>query len=210
MPTPGLAAQQHRGPRILGQEAELPLQLAHLGGGAQRFEAVGGQGLEQQPLVQAAEPDLVGHPGGRGHEVDHVHRLGEEILGAQLHRPDGGGEVGLAGQEDHAGVTLLEPFEDLEAVHSRQPQVEHHDLGLQPVVGRQSVLAAQLPRHLVAEVLEIASQGAEDIGIVIDQQDGISHGDVSGLDAGAGQGRTGRPRRPRPDWWPGSRPRVHG
>ena len=60
-----------------------------------------GSALDQQGLVDPPQPRLVGDPGrGRG-EVLHVHRLGEEVLGAELHRPDRGGHIGLAGQQDH-------------------------------------------------------------------------------------------------------------
>ena len=110
-----------------------------------------GRALHQQRLVDPAEPRLVGHPGGGGGEVLHVHRLGEEVLGAELHGADRGGDVALAGEEDDGGVPLAQVLEHLQAVHARQPEIQDDDFGPEAVEGGQPRLAAQLPGDLVAE-----------------------------------------------------------
>ncbi len=98
LPGPALAGEEHGGPVALGQERHLVPELLHGGGGAQGVEAVAGGGLPEQRLVHPAEADLVGHPGGRRGQVGHVHRLGQEVLRPELHGPDRGGNVAVAGE----------------------------------------------------------------------------------------------------------------
>ena len=150
---------------------------------AQRVEPVPGGALRQQRLVDPPESRLVGHArGGRG-QVLHVHRLGEEILGAELHGPDRGGDVALAGQQDDGGVPLPEVLQYLHAVHPGQPEVEDDHLGAQPVEGGQTGLAAQLPGDLVAQALEVVPDAAQNVDVVIDEEDGSGHGAPCGRES---------------------------
>ena len=150
-------------------------EVLHARGRAQRVEAVPGRALAQQRLVDPAEPRLVGHPGGGGGEVLHVHRLGEEVLGAELHGADRGGDVALAGEEDDGGVPLAQVLEHLQAVHPRQAQVEDDHLGPQAIERGQPRLAAQLPGDLVRQALEVVPDAAQNVDIVIDEEDGSGH-----------------------------------
>ncbi len=175
-----LAGEEHGGPLALGQEPHLVGEVLHARRRAQRIEAVARGGLPQQRLVDPAEARLVGHPGGRGGEVLHVHRLGEEVLGAELHGADRGGDVALAGEENDGGVPLPQVLEDLQAVHPRQAQVQDHHLGPQAIERGQPRLAAQLPGDLVRQPLEVVPDAAQNVDIVIDEEDGSGHWDALG------------------------------
>ena len=142
---------------------------------AQRIQPVAGRALHQQRLVDPAEPRLVGHARGGGGQVLHVHRLGQEVLGAELHGADRGGDVALAGEQDDGGVPLAQVLQHLHAVHARQPEIQDDDLGPQPVEGGQARLAAQLPGHLVAQALEVVPDAAQNVDIVIDEENGSGH-----------------------------------
>ena len=57
-------------------------------------------------------------------------------------------------------------------------EVEDDDLGPQPVERGQPGLAAQLPGDLVAEALEVVPDAAQNVDIVIDEEDGSGHADA--------------------------------
>src|SRR3989442_12364661 len=57
-------------------------------------------------------------------------------------------------------------------------EVQDPDLGTEPLERRPALLAGPLARHLVAEALEVVPHGAEHVGVVIDQQQGLSHGAI--------------------------------
>ena len=154
-----LAGEQHGGPLALGQQAHLVGEVLHARRSVpERVEAVPGRALRQQRLVDPAEPRLVGHPRGGGGQVLHVDRLGEEVLGAELHGADGGGDVALAGQQDDGGVPLAQVLEHLQAVHAGEAEVEDDHLGPQAVEGGQARLAAQLPGDLVRRAARSSSR----------------------------------------------------
>ena len=132
-------------------------------------------GPQQQQLVEPPQPDLVGHPGDRGDQVLQVHRLGQEILGAELHGLHRGGDVAVTGQEDDRGVSLLEAGQGLQPIHAGQVQVEHHHLGAEPVVGGETGFGIELAGYLVAGPLEDDADRSQDVHIVIDQQYRIRH-----------------------------------
>jgi hypothetical protein len=111
--------------------------------------------------------------------VLHVHRLGQEVFGAELHGADGGGDVGLPGEEDDGGVALAQALQHLHPVHAREPEVEDHHLGPDPVEGGQPGLAAQLTGDLVAQPLEVVADAAEDVNVVVDEEDGSGHAGAS-------------------------------
>ena len=58
-----------------------------------------------------------------------------------------------------------------------QAQVEDDHLGPQPVERGQAGLAAQLPGDLVAQALEIVPDAAQNVDIVVDEEDGSGHAD---------------------------------
>jgi hypothetical protein len=83
--------------------------------------------------------------------------------------------VALAGEQDDGGVPLAEVLQDFQAVHPRQAQVQDDHLGTQPVEGGQPRLAAQLPGDLVAQALEVVADAAQNVDIVVDEEDGTGH-----------------------------------
>ena len=157
MPGAALAVQKHGGSLALRQQRHLMGELLHRGGAAERVEPRPGRGLSEQRLVHAAEAHLVGHARGRRREVRHVDRLGEEILRAELHRADGGGNVAVAGEQNDGSVPLAQVLQNLHAVHAGESEVEDDDIGTHPVEGGQPGLAAQLPGDLVAQALEVVT-----------------------------------------------------
>ena len=83
-------------------------------------------------------------------------------------------------EQDDGGVALAQVLQHLQAVHARQPEVEDDHLGPQPVEGGQAGLAAQLPGDLVAQALEVIPDAAQNVDIVVDEQDGSGHGYLKG------------------------------
>ncbi len=73
------------------------------------------------------------------------------------------------------GVALPEVLQHLQAVHPGQAEVEHHHLRPESVEGGQAGLAAQLARDLVAQPLEIVPDAAQNVDIVVDQQNRSRH-----------------------------------
>src|SRR2546426_9690911 len=57
-------------------------------------------------------------------------------------------------------------------------EIQDDDFGMQPLERRHALLAGPLARHLVAEALEVVPHGAEHVGVVIDEQQGLSHGAI--------------------------------
>src|SRR3989440_5445882 len=69
-----------------------------------------------------------------------------------------------------------QPLEHLEAAHVGEVQVEDHHIGAQPLERRHAPLSRVLARHLVAEALEVVPDGAHHVGVVVHQEQGLSHG----------------------------------
>ena len=105
----------------------------------------------------------------------HVHRLGEEILGAELHRFHRGLDVALPGQQDHRRALTPQPLEHDEPVRVGEVQVEQHHVGAHAVERVHRLLAGAVPPHFVADALEVVPDGADHIGIIVDEQQRISH-----------------------------------
>src|SRR3989442_15881936 len=57
-------------------------------------------------------------------------------------------------------------------------EIQDHDFGPQPLERRHALLAGPLARHLVAQALEVVPDGAEHVAVVIDEQQGLSHGAI--------------------------------
>src|SRR5918994_7691485 len=177
-----LPIEQHGRPLTLGEEPYLVSEVLHAGGGAQRIESVTRGALHQQGLVDPTQPGLVCHSCRGRRQVLHVDWLGQEIFCAELHGPNCCRHVRLAGQQDHRRVPLAQMLQHLHAVHARQAQVQNHHLRPQPVEGCQTGLTAQLTGHFVPEAFEIVADTAQNVDIVINQQDGAGHADT--LDRG--------------------------
>ena len=106
----------------------------------------------------------------------HVNRLGEEVLRAELHGAHRRGHVALPRQEDHRGVALPHVLQHFHAVHAGEPEVEDDHFGAEPVEGRHAGLTAQLPGDLVPQPLEVVPDTAQNVDIIIDEQNGTCHG----------------------------------
>src|SRR5439155_1606289 len=89
---------------------------------------------------------------------------------------DRGLNVPLTRQENDRRALRAQPLEHLEAAHVGEVQVEDHHVGAEPLERRHAPLSRVLARHLVAEALEVVPDGAYHIGVVVDQEQGLSHG----------------------------------
>ena len=165
-----LSGEENGGPFALSEERDLMGEVLHAGGRAERIEAVIGRALNQEGFVYAAEPRLVGDPGGGGGQVLHVHRLGQEVLGAELHGAHRRGDVRLAREQDDGGVPLAQVLQHFQAIHPGKPEIQHDHLRPKPIEGGQACLPAQLPCDLIAQSLEIVSDTAQNVDIIVDQQ----------------------------------------
>ena len=106
----------------------------------------------------------------------HIHRLGEEVLGAELHRFDRGFDVALAGQQNHGRAFAPQPLEHDEAARVGEMQVEQHHVGPDAMERVHRLLAGAVAPHFVADALEIVADRAQHGDIIVHQQQGISHG----------------------------------
>ena len=175
LPGSALAGQQHRGALALRQQRHLMGEVLHLRAGAERVEPVAGGAVAEERLVHPTEPHLVGDARGRGGEVRHVHGLGQEVLGAELHGAHCGGDVAVAGEENDGGIPVAQMLQHLHPVHAGKPKIEDDDVGTEPVVRGQPRLPAQLAGNLVAQALEVVADAPQDIDIVVDQKYRIRH-----------------------------------
>ena len=129
-----------------------------------------------QPGVLPGEAHLLREPRDRGGEVTHVDRLGEKILGAELHGADGGLDVALPGQQYDRGAVATQPLEYDQAVRIGKMQVEQNDVGPDALERVDRLPAGAFAPHLVADALEILADRAQHAWVVIDEQQRISHG----------------------------------
>jgi hypothetical protein len=66
-------------------------------------------------------------------------------------------------------------LQNLHPIHSRESQIEDDNFWSEAVKRSQSGLSAQLSGYLVAQTFEVVPNTAQNIHIVIDQQDRSSH-----------------------------------
>jgi hypothetical protein len=70
---------------------------------------------------------------------------------------------------------LAEQGEKVGTVAGRHAEIEHRNVGLEPVARGQGPGGVQLSRHLEALLLQVSPDGAQCHRIVINQQDRIAH-----------------------------------
>ena len=179
LPVPLSPVEQHRGALALGQQADLVGEVLHPRRGAQRVEPVPGalwtssaslirrsRALSATRAVAAARCSM---------STGLVRKFSAPSCMARTAVATSPSPV----EQDHRGVPLAQVLQHLHAVHARQAEVEDDHLGPEPVEGGQAGLAAQLPGDLVAEPLEVVPDAAQNVDIVIDEQDGAGHGGTS-------------------------------
>ena len=83
-------------------------------------------------------------------------------------------------QHDHGGTSFSQVLQHLGARHAGKVEVEHHDVGPDPVPGREAGFAAQLACHLVAGALELGAASTQDVYVVVDEEHRVSHACHSG------------------------------
>jgi hypothetical protein len=115
-------------------------------------------------------------------EIFFARRLGQEILGAGLHRVDGAGDVSVAGEEDdREGIaTARKGGLEIEAARSRHPQVGHDAAAIRWQVPGEEVRGRWESLHGVPREGEQARQGPEHGRVVIHDIHGWAgggHGD---------------------------------
>ena len=152
--------------------------------------------------AQAADVDRLlvvvlglGHPGApqRGlharAELAHRERLGDVVVGPELEPEHLVDLLRLGGEHDDRDGRALraQALADLEPVHARQHQVEHHEVELLLVEARERLAAVGGLHDLVAVALQREGEQRLDRLLVVDQQDAwgaIGH-DRSGVEDSA-------------------------
>jgi hypothetical protein len=108
------------------------------------------------------------------HQLAQAERLGEVVVGAEFEADHLVDLVVARGQDEdrHLGARRAEPAEDLEAVHARQADVEHDEVGRLVDREVEALLAGPRDRDLVALLLQGVLDAARDRVLVLDDQDG--------------------------------------
>ena len=108
-----------------------------------------------------------------------VHRLEHPGLGSRLQRRHRRRAAG-GSEHDHRRTSLSQVLQDLRPRHPGQVEVEHHDIGPDPVPCREACLAAQFACHLVAGTLELSAAGTQHVYVIVDEEHRVSHACHSG------------------------------
>ena len=104
-------------------------------------------------------------------------RLLDEVEGAVARGLDRGGDGAVAADHDHRqlGVVLAQPPQHLDAVHARQPHVDHRHIGTLGLAALEAVLAALGHVHREALGGQHHGERAADVPLIIDDQDPGTH-----------------------------------
>ena len=113
--------------------------------------------------------------GGVAHERQHgvvLEVLGDVVVGAELHRPDGG--LDLVDGRDHddldQALRLLDLPQHLEAADARHPDVEQHHVHVLAVEDGQPALARRRAQHAVLAAQDRRQRVAHPL-VVVDDED---------------------------------------
>src|SRR6267378_1797247 len=116
------------------------------------------------------------------HQLPHAERLGDEVVGAQLESHDAIDLLAARGDHDHGDVPGprrgLQLAADLGPRHSRQHQVEQHQIGGPVTHQGERLLAVASRRGLEASLSEVELHQVHQVLLVLDDQDQLraSHG----------------------------------
>ena len=124
--------------------------------------------------AQGATP--VEDPPDRQLQVFGLKRLGQVILGAELHRLHGGADLVQTGDHDHVDVRprLLDPAQHLDAVHLRHLDVQHQQVVI--VLVDQGQRRQAVPRRVdLVLTAEDPLTTAENDFLVVNEQDSAFH-----------------------------------
>ena len=175
-PGTGLAGEQHG--RCLVQRRDLPGPLEHRLHRArlphQAVEADVGRGATAvigQLLLQ--ETRLAGAVGEQL-QLLQVHRLLDVVEGAELDRFHGPLDRAVGRQHDDGDhrIERMDPLEQIEPTHPRQPDVGEHDVGLQSGEQVQRLLPRARHLRLIAVVGEECLGGSRQRLLVVHDQHG--------------------------------------
>ena len=111
---------------------EIHWPSAHMDGARRRVDL---EADEAQSFARAGF--RLAHPGPAqdrphmGQQHARLHRLGDELVGAELQPDDAVEVVASGGQDDngHQGAPCTQLAADAEAVHAGQHEVQHHEVG---------------------------------------------------------------------------------
>src|SRR5207302_939629 len=124
-------------------------------------------------------------------------RLREKMLGAELHGAYRGLDVALAREQNDRRALRAQALEHIEAAHVGEVQIKDHHVGAQSLERRHAPFSGVLPRHLVAQALEVVTYRPHHIGVIVDEEYGLSHG---GLRSPRGRPAASAPRTGCPPW----------
>jgi hypothetical protein len=99
-------------------------------------------------------------------------RLDQVVVGAAVEALDAVVECVAGGQDQHAriGPALPQRAQDLEAVPSRQRQIEQHNVEGLGADAEEGILAGRRHRHVVALAHEALTQRVGDLLLVLDNE----------------------------------------
>ena len=199
-----LAVDQH-GRVELGDLVQEREDLQHL-------RALRDQVRQREPLLVAAErlAALVAQiaklerPPQDQQDLVRLERLDQVVLGPEPGGLDGGADGAVRGHDDHADLRMLglQPADDLDTVHARQPLVGQGEVDVLPLEPVQGLLPAARREHVEALELEGAPEGAQEDLVILDDEHSPLHPPPP-------RAARSRPASPAPGPRPrGSRPRA--
>ena len=107
-------------------------------------------------------------------ELARAERLGEVVVGAQL-EPQELVQLVVARGEHHDGQRrgARGLAGHVEAVELRQPEVEHHEVGVPPVDGLDRRATVDRRQDGEPGVLQVVAGEGDDLRLVVDDEDGL-------------------------------------
>jgi hypothetical protein len=152
--------------------------------------------LALEALELAAQPLVLDGALDPGHEVGRLERLGQEVVGANPERGDGGVEAAVGGDHHHRQVRPVgdDPLAQLDARQAvLELDVGHHHVEVLFRQQGERLLGRVAGRHLEAAVPQVIVDRGAEVVVVVDQQDAAGSGSRC-----RGTGPSGVARRTRP------------
>ena len=106
----------------------------------------------------------------------HVYGLREEVLGPELHGAHRGLAVPLSGEEDDRAAPRLELLEHAQPPDVGKVRVEDYDVGTHAIERLEAGLAGGRARDLVPDPVQVVTEHAQQVGVVVDEEHAVSHG----------------------------------
>jgi hypothetical protein len=128
--------------------------------------------------ASSAQPRTPQHALDPGEQLARAEGLGEIVVGAHLQSDDAVGLLAARGEHDDRHVrAAAQVAAQLQPVGARQHQVEDDQVGTRGLERAAHGLAVRRGGDAVALLVQILAQEAARLGVVVDDQDVVLHGD---------------------------------